>query len=647
MKKLIITLLILNIISSVFAQNEQMYIFLLAGQSNMAGRANITPLDTVTYPNIYCLNKNLIWEKAKNPLHYDVPGIVGVGPGLNFAKGISEMFGDSIKIGLVPCAVGGTSIEQWLNNSVVNGTYLYSNLLNRANYSRKSGKIVGVVWHQGEQNALPKNYNNYKEKLKPFIRKLRLDLNNENLLFISGELGTFLDPATFQTFPDSINLILHSLKKDLLDFDVVCSSGLTDKGDKLHFDSPSQRELGSRYAASWIKKSIKIALSDTTLCVGRILSVPIRKEEIIAIKGMAYQFDYSYDYGKLEYIGNSLTGTIAEGGNVSVNATEAGILIVNFTTATPISGTGKIINLYFKVIGEGVIASTITNFKYDKLDISSITNGVITAKYLFGDIVANDKIDTYDAILALQYSVNLDPLPSIDPLPWEAWRSVVADVDGINGVSAMDASLIMQYSVGIIKQFPIECKSQTGIIGDVTITVENREIVFRSSGEIFGLNLSVQENFSILGTPIFPDVNMISSSNINETSYAIGLATAYSPAVNAILMRIPLSGLEKGSVTFDLIVNNVKKYFTVDLTTGIVNVSKKFISVYPNPATNELFLKNVGENSEISIYDMTGKVQMKFSIDCDRINISNLANGIYTIKISDRNNIRMFKFVKH
>ena len=59
-------------------------IFLLAGQSNMAGRGPITQkhLQEVEDPHILCyLQREEVWKAARHPLHADKPEKAGVGPG--------------------------------------------------------------------------------------------------------------------------------------------------------------------------------------------------------------------------------------------------------------------------------------------------------------------------------------------------------------------------------------------------------------------------------------------------------------------------------------------------------------------------------------------------------------------------------------
>ena len=60
--------------ATVLPPKENFYIFLMAGQSNMAGRGFVEPVDTISNPRILTLNKNNEWVYTKEPLHYYEPG---------------------------------------------------------------------------------------------------------------------------------------------------------------------------------------------------------------------------------------------------------------------------------------------------------------------------------------------------------------------------------------------------------------------------------------------------------------------------------------------------------------------------------------------------------------------------------------------
>ena len=67
-------------------RKEKLWIFILAGQSNMAGRGFVEPVDTISKSRIISLDKNREWIYAKEPLHFYEPNLTGLDCGLSFAK---------------------------------------------------------------------------------------------------------------------------------------------------------------------------------------------------------------------------------------------------------------------------------------------------------------------------------------------------------------------------------------------------------------------------------------------------------------------------------------------------------------------------------------------------------------------------------
>ena len=118
-----------------------------------------------------------------------------------------------------------------------------------------------------------------------------------------------------------------------------------------------------------------------------------------------------------------------------------------------------------------------------------------------GDVDDDSIILAYDAAITLQYSVGLDPIADIDPLPWENWRDSTANVDGIGGITAYDAGLILQYSAGVITSFPGEV-SKSISMADVYIDIVADEIIFYAYGKLVGFNLCTTDENNILGIPV-------------------------------------------------------------------------------------------------------------------------------------------------
>lgn len=111
----------------IFETKHKKQIVILAGQSNMAGRGGVVkrvwdgyvPPECHRNPAVHRLNRNSIWEVAQEPLHEDIDlnKTCGIGPTMVFANVVLEMDPEFGTIGLVPCAVGGTSIDKWSQSS--------------------------------------------------------------------------------------------------------------------------------------------------------------------------------------------------------------------------------------------------------------------------------------------------------------------------------------------------------------------------------------------------------------------------------------------------------------------------------------------------------------------------------------------------
>lgn len=222
---------------------QNLHLYLLIGQSNMAGRGFVEPQDTIACSRILRLNKENEWEIAKDPLHFDKK-VAGVGPGMTFAKKMLSACGDSIIIGLIPCAVGGSSIDIWLNDSYYEYTNStpYSDAINRTKKGMEAGVLKGILWHQGESDCKPEKISSYADKLIELVTKLRKEFSNPNLPFVVGELFEFNKRSV------NFNPVLYDVKNKLDYFDVVSGKEMTPNPDNIHIDASSARKLGARYA---------------------------------------------------------------------------------------------------------------------------------------------------------------------------------------------------------------------------------------------------------------------------------------------------------------------------------------------------------------------------------------------------------------
>ncbi|XP_047336562.1 probable carbohydrate esterase At4g34215 [Impatiens glandulifera] len=288
-KNVFFFIILFNLYTNLIAiSNSPINIFILAGQSNMAGRGGvianiwdgIIPIESSPNPSIYRFNAGLEWEQANEPLHWDIDirnnKTCGIGPGLAFANSILSRNPNLETVGLVPCAVGGTNISQWEK-----GSFLYNQMIRRtlaAAAAAGGGAIRGVLWYQGESDTKEKKDSElYKGKLKMFFINLRSDLQNPFLPIIQVALA-----SGEGHYVKEIREAQFSVGSELANIRIVDAKGLPLNPDGLHLSTQAQVRLGEMLAQSFLNdlplaspilissaltKSIDFFLLSISLCI--------------------------------------------------------------------------------------------------------------------------------------------------------------------------------------------------------------------------------------------------------------------------------------------------------------------------------------------------------------------------------------------
>ena len=126
--------------------------FLLVGQSNMAGRGDLTPENAITAPDCFMLRMGR-WQPMSEPINVDRPVAEGACPrsGANLAASFAARLQQQIgaPVGLIPCADGGTRISQWQPGEV-----LFDHAVFQAKLAVRTSALTAILWHQGESDCL-------------------------------------------------------------------------------------------------------------------------------------------------------------------------------------------------------------------------------------------------------------------------------------------------------------------------------------------------------------------------------------------------------------------------------------------------------------------------------------------------------------
>lgn len=239
--------------ATVPTDKEQFKLFLLVGQSNMAGRGKVEAADRQPAERVLVLDKQDKWVHQGEPIHFD-KSVAGISLGFTFGKLVAQSE-PGITVGLIPCAVGGTPISRWQP-----GGDLFEEAVRRAKIAQESGTLAGILWHQGESEAGNRQRAEaYAQSLSKVIEGFRKELNAPDVPVIVGELGEFLytrtNPQGKLRSPQAVvvNQQIRSFPDIMPNAGVALSAGLDHKGDVLHFDGDSLKTFGKRYFEAYQK----------------------------------------------------------------------------------------------------------------------------------------------------------------------------------------------------------------------------------------------------------------------------------------------------------------------------------------------------------------------------------------------------------
>ena len=224
--------------------------FLLIGQSNAAGRgllAEAEPLDTCE-KKLKVL-RNGRWQTMYRPVNPDC-FFSGTCLAESFAKAYSDAHPD-VHVGIIPCADGGTSLEQWKP-----GGLLFDNALHCAELAMRTSHLAGVLWHQGEADCAADRHPLYYDRFQAIMTALRQALGRPALPFLLGGLGDFLADCPLSSdlanYPH-VNDALRRIAEDDGHCAFVCAEGLGANPDNLHFNAAALKTFGLRYFEEYQK----------------------------------------------------------------------------------------------------------------------------------------------------------------------------------------------------------------------------------------------------------------------------------------------------------------------------------------------------------------------------------------------------------
>jgi Carbohydrate esterase, sialic acid-specific acetylesterase len=214
-------------------------VFVLAGQSNMLGRGQPVSMGEASDPRLLVWRQDGGWQVAVDPLGDPSDGANGVGPGMTFGLGAIQTL-DPQTVGLVQCAVAGTTISKWMPPHSA-----YANCIEQVRQA--GGHIDGVLFLQGESDAA--NSSDAKKWAKRFgitLNAFRTDLGDDVPVVIGqiGKLSGFPYQKTVRDQQAKAATMYPGVA-------MITTRDLRTQSDGVHFTVDSYKKIGTRFASAW------------------------------------------------------------------------------------------------------------------------------------------------------------------------------------------------------------------------------------------------------------------------------------------------------------------------------------------------------------------------------------------------------------
>src|SRR5581483_610359 len=213
-------------------------VFVLAGQSNMLGRGFPLSAGAPSDSRLLVWRENS-WQIAVDPLGNPADAANGVGPGMTFGLGVLHTL-HARAIGLVQCAVAGTTISKWQPPHSV-----YTSCIDQVRAA--GGHVDGIIFLQGESDAANEHdAESWAKRFGSVVAGFRADLGADVPIVIGqiGELAGF----DYQSVVREQQVEAVSMYPG-----VAMITTLDEKmgSDGVHFQVESYEDIGTRFAEAW------------------------------------------------------------------------------------------------------------------------------------------------------------------------------------------------------------------------------------------------------------------------------------------------------------------------------------------------------------------------------------------------------------
>lgn len=177
----------------------------------------------------------------------------------------------------------------------------------------------------------------------------------------------------------------------------------------------------------------------------------------------------------------------------------------------------------------------------------------------------------------------------------------------------------------------------------------------KKMGSMFGNSLSFNQSLGNWDLSSLESANGIfGGSGINCENYSktlTGWAENPNTSDNVSLTNLqPMQYAANVAFKRNILISKGWTFFGDVLGSCVLKINEtafsNHINIYPNPASDFIYLKNTKDVKSFIITDFSGRIVLKDYLAKDLINIQSLSSGNYILQLVTSKNIEKFKFIK-
>jgi len=362
---------------------------------------------------------------------------------------------------------------------------------------------------------------------------------------------------------------------------------------------------------------VAVSLSSAEAEAGTEFEIEVLTTELLSEWGViSYQFSLTYNQNLISYQSYNLSGTISQGGLISVNNSEPGELTIAFIRVTSLHGTEPLLNLVFEAVSEGNSDLTLSNFMYNTTDISDLTSATVTVNP-----------GEFNPITESTLTVE-----SVDVIVFEDFEFEVSTSELQSEWNIISYQFKLSYDPELMSYNSTDISSS--ISSDGTVSINDNQpgeliVGFMSASSITGIGSLIKFNFS--------------ADYPGSTDLALS---------NFIYNTIPISNISNGvvnltTINHDPFVDNPlgNVYFLEDHSNSSINLENVFSDLDLSFGDQLSYSYSGNENLQVSIEggvvtltppeDWNGAEDITFmATDTENCTVSDLAH-VTVIPVND------------